>query len=297
MVDAMQREHGLKLRWAWLALLLSAPAFAGRGWSRVCGGQLRVVGQHARLTARRDFRLIYTDDKTKPRRLEAVKVEDPHAQVDMAHPFEVALNDERARERLTYVEESLRRRKVVKKVYITDREVLIVASDENPDQFSENDFKAHTPVILIFTKPVDENINGTLHGVISELFLGELDHSHPRYRETTQKTIDEIVSRVRALPAFRDRDIETLRRHCKRIIFMRMVWLAKQEFYERHPDIRPAYAARWSADRHDRIKYEQQIEFYAHAAHDPIDADLSRAVIFWDAPGMELPFFSPPPLP
>ena len=175
--------------------------------------------------------------------------------------------------------------------------MIIVASDEHPEHFAPEDFTAHTPVILVFTKKVDENINGTFHGVISELFLSELEVSQPRYRETTQKTIDEIVARVQRLPAFRDRDPKELHRLCKRIIFLRLVWLAKQEFYENHPEIRPAYAALWSTDRQDRIKNEQQIEFYAHSEHHPIDTALSRAVISMDAPGMELPFFSPPRLP
>ena len=261
MFAAMRWVTVWKLSVVALALLACAPGLGVQAWIKLCEGRVIVVGHKFGLAPKGIFRIVYTEEKSFPHRIEAVKVEDPLAQVDQAHPFEVTFNDTRARARLTYVEESLKKRGVLKKVYISDREVIIVASDEHPEHFAPEDFTAHTPVILVFTKKVDENINGTFHGVISELFLSELEVSQPRYRETTQKTIDEIVARVQRLPAFRDRDPKELHRLCKRIIFLRLVWLAKQEFYENHPEIRPAYAALWSTDRQDLIKNEQQIEF------------------------------------
>ncbi len=295
----MQQGEWLKYLsfWAVMLTVFCRPAFAVNWINRCGGGLLAVVGGTGRNGERKTgFRLVYTIGTSGRRRLEALRVVDPHQQVDLAHPFEVALNDSGARERLVFVEQSLQKRGVKKKVYISDREVRIVSSDENLAEFSDGEIAGRAPVIVVLTKQVDEDINGTIHGAISELYLGELEMADASFRENTKKSVDHIVALALQQSQFQNRDVAALKHQCKRILFLRTVWLAKQLFYDANSAIRPAYAAKWSSDRLDKIKTDQQIEFYAHAEHDPIDANFARFVLPLETPGMELPFFNPPPL-
>ena len=242
------------------------------------------------------FRLAYGHSRQDSTQHETVEVRDPHKQVDLTHPFELALTDPAARERFTFVEESLKKRGVKKKVFITHREVRIVNSIDRPELFSDIELRNPIPVVLSFTQKVDENINGTIHGVISELYLEELEVVNDDFRASVAIVVNDIVRRAQENPLFRDRDPEQLRKQCKKIAFMRTVWKAKHIFYEWNLSIRPEYAAKWSADPEDQEMNRQLVQFYSNTKYEPVDRDFAEFVVYEPTPGIELSFFFTPPL-